>query len=423
MKRIKPPEQGKALFNKYFVSIVIISFVYDLCTRFFMGTIALHVDSLGATATLAGLMTSVFTLVAAVFRIIAGRFADTYSRKLTILAGLAGYAFATVALSMTTNLNVILVIRAAQGLFFAVGGAGFSIAVTDVIPENRMTEGIGYFGFASTLATAFGPMIAIFIMEASGFNTVVFTSTALCIISWSMTYFICNHEKDPLYAKVKPLPEADSASQGEEPASPPVTEKQEPLGFIWRYIEKRALPAAITNFFFILASGSVMGFIALYAKRLGFGNAGLFFMIQSIVAVAARVPTGKFADKHGPLYALIPGILSGLLGYALLIVTRISGISFLFYLSGALCGLGSGVALPTMTALAIRGVPAHRRGAAMGIYYTHVEVALALGTFIWGAMIDHVNYDAVYAGAALCCLISCVLAFGFFNKKSLMRRM
>ena len=295
---LMPQPEGQ-LLNRYFLLIVSMAFFFDMCVRFFSGTFALHVNSLGGTATLTGMMTMAYTLSAALFRVIGGKLSDTRGRRITAIIGVTGLAFSSASFAFTTNTNIMLLMRALQGLSFAIGGAGFASAATDVIPKHRMAEGLGYYGVANSLAGAVGPMIALTVMDISGFNLVAYLSAALCTVSWLITFFFCNYEKDPQFvltsaeedederprqaegAAEKPNQGAlastpDHTEQGEAPAAKPDT-KETPgpsipavrESFIWKFFEKKAIPAGIVNSFAVLAISSSMGYVALYAKDLG----------------------------------------------------------------------------------------------------------------------------------------------------------
>ncbi|MCL2120775.1 MAG: MFS transporter [Clostridiales bacterium] len=408
------------LLNRYFLSILIMAFFFDMCIRFFSSTIALHVDMLGGTATLGGLMLTSYTLTAAIFRVVGGKMSDSYGRRMTILIGVAGLAVTSALFAFTTNVYIMLFLRALQGLFFALGASGFAVAVTDVIPKNRMTEGLGYFGLANSLATAVGPMIALYIMDLFGFNPVTYLAAILCAISWLITHLVCNYERDPRYSRSavdeQEAGQPDDLPESSNPADSRKDDKAE--GFLWRIFEKKAVPSGITGFFAVLANSSTMSFIALYAKHLGYGNAGVYFMLQSAGTIASRLLAGKVADKRGPLFTIIPGVVLGVLGYGSLVIAEYD-MPFFFNLSGPLIGLAMGLLFPVMSAMSVRGVSAQRRGAALATFHTPIEVGVATGSLLWGALIDHVSFAAVFIGATLSLGIVAATSVYFFNNKRL----
>ena len=164
-----------------------------------------------------------------------------------------------------------------------------------------------------------------------------------------------------------------------------------------------------------------MAFVALYARHLGFGNAGLYFFLQSVGAVVARLSSGKIADRYGPLYTVIPGALLGMAGFACLLLTGL-GYPFFFYMAGPLCGSVMGLLGPAMSASGIRGVSSHRRGAALATIHMPVEIAIALGSLLWGFLIDNVGFHAIYIGAICSLCVSAAMACYFFNEKAMALR-
>ena len=57
-------------------------------------------------------------------------------------------------------LNVIVPLYVTETLQRSTATAACNTASTDVIPEARISEGIGYFGMSQSVASAFGPAIA-----------------------------------------------------------------------------------------------------------------------------------------------------------------------------------------------------------------------------------------------------------------------
>lgn len=72
------------------------------------------------------------------------------------------------------------------------------------------------------------------------------------------------------------------------------------------------------------------------------------------------------------------------------------------FLAAAVCaGLGFGAVGPATQALAVRGLPPYRRGAANGTYYIGFDLGIGLGAMVWGSVSQAVGYAAMYLAATV----------------------
>lgn len=107
---------------------------------------------------------------------------------LCIAAGTFGY-------SAITSFALLLLFRGIQGVGYAMMSVGASTAIIDVLPRDRLGEGIGISAIASTLAESIAPSVGLAIVMQFDFNT-VFISTALVALAGILSvFFFCNYEK------------------------------------------------------------------------------------------------------------------------------------------------------------------------------------------------------------------------------------
>ena len=73
---------------------------------------------------------------------------------------------------------------------------GMSVAFTDVLPQNKMGEGLGYSGLTNSLSSALGPVIAMALYEVTAsYEMVYLASVFLVLISFAIM-FVCRYETD-----------------------------------------------------------------------------------------------------------------------------------------------------------------------------------------------------------------------------------
>ena len=200
---------------------------------------------------------------------------------------------------------------------------------------------------------------------------------------------------------------SDNAAPGRQPAE----------AGLWKFIEKKALPAAMINFFITFSGCLITMYLTLYASKADIANAGLFFSISVVFMVAARIVSGRLSDRYGALRVIIPGVTILIAAYLLLILA--GGQHYLYYIAGAFYGFGSGMASPALNAEAVRGVPAHRVSIASSTFFLPLDIAFVAGSVIWGILIDRLEFSAVFLTAALVAagaIVLTIILLGRVNK-------
>ena len=122
--------------------------------------------------------------------------------------------------------------------------------------------------------------------------------------------------------------------------------------------------------------------------------------------LATRPFTGRSFDEKGPKYIVIPGLVSFMIGLALL---AFMNSPFLFLLSGAFIGLGYGAVVPSFQTLAIQSTKHERSGYATATFFTLFDTGLAIGSYILGLIATRLGYQNLYLFSIISLIIALVL--------------
>lgn len=271
-----------------------------------------------------------------------------------------------------------------------------SSAVADVIPAERMGEGIGYYGLGNTLATALGPSLALAIIAGDSFGN-VFSASFLAIIFAGAMLVFCSYEK---YMKVgEPIHKQKA--------------KTDTKG-IWNYLEPAAIPPAVVQLVINVGMSVFISFLLLYANKSGIKNAGLFFTVAAGSMLISRLAVGKIADRFGVLVVLIPAYTLTLIACLVLAFTTNQ---ILYLAMGVLYGFGMGSGMPVLNAIVRKNAPANRRGVASTTYFLSMDIGFGGGGLLWGVVIDTLGFSAMFIGAALFMVLGMVLSVIFFGPR------
>lgn len=398
--------QKSKLFTGQFVVIFTAMFVAGYCLYCLNSAVPLYVDSIGGAATASGVLNTCFTVCACIARLVGGHSADRFGRKKIILAGGLFIAFGTLGYSVFSAFPLLMLFRGIQGVGYAVMSVGASTAIVDVIPKDRLGEGIGISALASTLSGSIAPTVTIAIVTDFDFKTLFISTAAVAMAGVLSVFLFCNYEKKRPPMKTdegEKLP-ADSARKS----------------VLWRILEKDAVPPAIIYMLFTTGFSITHVFMTLYAVTSGIANPGSYFIASSLCQVVARVLAGKFADRDNTVPVIVIGGVVGTLSYLGLALTTNAAV---YILCGAMFGIANGLISPVMNRLAVMDAEPQRRGAASATYSISTDIGNGVGGMLWGALIDVVSYSVCFGIVAAWTFGSFLAAFGFLLHRNRKKRM
>jgi len=152
----------------------------------------------------------------------------------------------------------------------------------------------------------------------------------------------------------------------------------------------------VTTVFFLALSG-IFIFLKTFVMTRGVGSVGGFFTAYTAVAITLRVGLGWLPDRVGPVRVLVPSIVA-LAGGVLALALADSDAAVAA--AGALCGLGHGYTFPILSGLVVGRVGERDRGSALAIYTGIADVGTVIGGPVFGVVVDHLGYGAMYAMVA-----------------------
>jgi len=401
------------LWNRFFIIVCAANLFSNFCQQCYNAVKSLYVVDIGAATSFIGLLSLIGLICTTSMRIVSGRLSDAVNKRIVVISGTCVYMIAMLGFAFNRNLNVLIFFSACQSIGFSISATALSVVAADVIPRARLSEGIGYFGLANSVASAAGPGVALALKDAAGFQ-VVFISLAVYLALSIVSILLCRYERHPMIMAMR---EQDQAALAADAKASPAAFA--PAKGIRKFIEPSAVPCAVLCALFMCPMGFVVQYLTLYASENGIANVALFFTFSAVSMVVARLLVGKLADRFGTLVVVAPAIVLYIAAF-FLILTAPGAPGFVILVAGALYGLATGIVQPSLNAVVLKQVPAERRGAASGTFMISFDVGIAGGGAVWGLTIQHMGYaPTLYICLALA-VIALALAFvilGRFGRK------
>lgn len=381
------------LWNFNFIYFLFISAINTIAFNMISPVLPKYVLSLGATLTVAGTISGLFSITALIVRPFSGVIVDRLNKKWVMIISTVIMGLSVLCYTFSSNIVMLFIFRLIHGTTFAISSTTNIAFASTFIPRNRMGEGIGYLGIGQIISLAIGPNLGLWIMRNLGYS---YCFIVAAIISLTSSSFM-------LLIKYKP----------------PLLEKKEQKQLHFRdLLAIELLPYAAFTMLFSLSNGIVSTFIVLLGEERGISNVSIFFTVNAISLLIVRPFTGKLNDRKGIAYVLIPGYLLAAAGMAFL--SRASS-TWMIVLAGIFKAFGQGGAQPALQAECIKKLGKNRSGVATSTYYIGADIGQGLGPIIGGIVSTHFSYSIMFAGTSviLMCGIFMFLIYEKIQKKYL----
>lgn len=380
----------------------------------------------GEPTTLAGMLAMTFSISSAVGRLVLGPVIDDRGRYVALVGGGAVMLAGTFGPVLLSGLAPMLVFRMLQGVGFSAITTAAAAAAADVVPQERLGEGIGYYGLGQAIATSVGPALALFLVDTNPAENLYVGLTLIMIVALAVM-LPCRYERNPRVlpktatyrlrweqkraAKESAGMQGDAASATSEVAGSPAPEVRG-----WRKtLELRALPGSIPTMILAPAFGFGIFFMGLYGTTLGVGNAGLFFTVSAVVMIVIRLKSGAFMDRVAPVKLFTVAAVSELVCFTMLLNVGVAG-EWLYYFSAVFYGMCLGIALPVGQAVCMKNTPPDRWGAASSLYQLSFDVSIGFASFLWGFTNDTFGFSVTIYCVMACVLLSLIAAWKLYPK-------
>ncbi|MGR5952629.1 MFS transporter [Bacillus paranthracis] len=328
-------------------------------------TLPLFIKEIGGNESQVGLMMGMFTIAAVVIRPIIGGMLDQYGRRSFIIFGLIFFGLTMYSYNLASTIVLLAVLRVIHGVTWAVSTTAVGTAITDIIPDSRRGEGMGWYGMAMTIAMAIGPMIGLAVVQKLFISRPILVSNSFILYG---SLIIVNDENAIHTTKKK---------KGK-----------------YNCLKKSVLSITIVVFFLSFAYGGITTFLPLFASSIDV-NPGTFFLVYAIALTIVRPISGKLLDKYGEVFIILPALCITIIA---IVVLTISNNLIGVVIAATLYGVGFGSAQPALQAAMLTIVDPSKRGVANASFFTAFDLGIGLGAILLGVVSQMFGYRILFSG-------------------------
>ncbi len=405
---------------------------------------------LGMDAVQLSWIATAYLLAMAVVLVPAGKFADIHGRKRVFTTGLAVYTFGSVAAAFVNSAALLIVTRVLQGIGAALFVTTSMAILTSIYPPNRRGRVLGIYVAAVYVGLSVGPFVGGMLTQYLGWRSIFLIMLPLGLFSLAMTFFFLKGEwlGEPgqkldlggclLYA-VAILALVYGASR--LPATVGIALVLSGLALLVIFVRHQlaaSFPvfdmqlfagnrtfafsslAALLNYSTTFAVTFLLSLYLQYIKGMPPQTAGTVLMAQPIMMALLSPVAGRLSDKVEPRLLATAGMLTTVIGVALL--TTLDSERSVMLIVANLILLGIGFALfssPNMSAI-MGAVEKRHYGLAagavatmrlLGQMFSMAVATVVLALIIGRQAITPANYDLFLRSIHTVFTISATLCF------------
>ena len=351
------------IWNVKFIQITLINFLLSM-GQFMMNTLVpKYADSLGAPATVVGIVTSMFAITALGIRPISGPAMDYFPKNKLMRISVSLIVIAFIGYGFSNSITLIMISRLVHGLGVGVAIPLSMAMASNTLPKAKMASGMSIFSMGNAVGTAVGPSIGLELKERIGYSATFFIVAGILGVCFIMTLLLQSNthaHKGPFKIRLD------------------------------RIIVPAVIVPAIIMLFIGISYSSISSFIVIYGGLRGVDEIGFYFTAYAVCLLASRPISGKVADKFGIDKTIIPGFILFAVSFVLISLSRSLT---MFLIAGCVSAFGYGICIPLMMTLAMQLVPSNLRGAASNTNFIGMDSGYLLGPVIAGLLITGV-YNA-----------------------------
>lgn len=394
------------LWTPVFVAVLFVALCCFTVGQGINSGTSVYIGRLGGTAALAGMGAAVFSIAAAVARIVCGPLIDTKGRVIVMGVGSVIFLVGVLGSAISASLDLFVLWRVLQGIGFSTTTTAAATAAADVLPAERLGEGIGYYGLGQAVGMSLGPALGLFFVTSEPAENLYWGMAAFAILAIAVST-LCRYEKRPEQLPETATYRVRAAKQTDGDGA------SDSVNLLGHIVEPGALAGALPMAVLSPAVGFVVFFAGLFGTSLGVGSAGIFYTVGAATMVAVRLLSGSFMDRVAGIRIFALACACGIVAYAMMLFVSLGTVQgvardALFYCAGVPYGVCLGVALPVNQAMAVKNSSAERWGAANAMFLLVYDIGIGAGTALWGVTNDAFGFTFTIG----CILVLIVVSFG-----------
>lgn len=368
------------LVTPRFAGLWLYSFVTFFSAFQLLPAIPFRIIDLGGSTAAAGWFLSAYTFASAFSAPLMGTIADRVGRRRLLLTASLAFCGFSIAYGLITNIAVLLAVGMIHGTLWSGILSSAAAIMTDYIPESRRTQGIAYWGLASTGAIVVAPAVGLWVFHF-GWWTLCVEMAVLSAVMTIGALFI----HDP---------------------SKPHERHRGALADAWHW---GVIRITLTMTVAAVGYGGVTSYAALWAVQQHVEPKSIYLTVYAVTIVFFRLFFSHLGDRLSTKALLYPSLALVPVAFAIL---GLSTMKWEMVLSAILFGIGFGGAYPALATFILNNTDPARRARTFGSIVWAFDTGIGAGSLAVGAIGQRFGLGRAFlASAALSCFAIPIFAW------------
>lgn len=370
-------QEPTKLWNKWYITILLLSMVNHVASQLITPIVSKYAMSIGATMATAGTIVGLMSLAAMFARPFAGLSSDRINKKLIIAVTGAVTGVCMYLYSASKSVEMMAAVRFVHGISFSFSTVALLAFNTMFIPKDKIGEGIGWSVVTTTLATAMGPNLGLWLVDHFGYKA-CFAAAAIGTIIPNLCFLVVPNRQEPH------VPEKSAKFNVND------------------FISLQIFPFALLTGLFSCCNGIVNSFLALLGDERGIKGVGVFFTAYSVILIVTRPITGKLYDQKGIKFIMYPSV--ALAALSMLLLGKATS-TWIVLLAGVLKALGQGTGAPSIQAHCLKKLGRDKAGVVSSTCYMGNDIGNTVGPAIGGLIASRAGYGSMFITIAVSVIV------------------
>lgn len=367
------------IWNKKFILLFITNLLMMATFYASVPILPIYCQENGITGSKIGIVLTSMSIATVLFRPFAGYILDNFNRYHVYMLFLALFCLPFLGFVVFPVYGILILIRLYMGVVYSVCGSATTTLAGDVLPQNKVGQGVNRFALTISLGMAAGPFIGIQVqnhMSSKASFVVLFVLTVIALICVSF----CKIEYPRVARKKFVLADA---------------------------FYKPALPFMFNMMFIMVPFGAVIAYSSVFAQEKGLSAVTPYFYIFLVAGMLiSKFSTQKMIDggKHKILVVISLIVLLFTMGSYFFMESAVHLLS-----AGFLLGLGYGVLQPLFQSFVTGTTPGPKRGTANATYLLSYDIGIGIGSFVMGLFQESIGLGTGFALTAVAYVIGGII--------------
>ncbi|MBN2035046.1 MAG: MFS transporter [Deltaproteobacteria bacterium] len=376
----------RQILTRDFILAFLAQFASSFIFFILIPTLPIYLAGLGSGEIETGILLGAFFFASLICRPFVGKaLIRTPERKFMII-GSSLYGFASLAYILAPPFFPFCVVRILHGIGFGFFHTASFTFIANIASKDHRGRSLGYFSLSMTVSAALAPSIGMLLINNLSFIFLFLSCFGLSLCTLFMSHQLGRAQND--------LTQAPSAEEG-------------------TFINRKAVPASVTNSISLFMWGALAAFFPLYAIGHGVTNPGLFFTTIAVMLILGRSLGSRILDLYNREKVIVPCLVAYILSMAILAFSETLS---MFIFVGVIFGIGNAFLMPSLVAYVLDR-EGSSPGPAMGTFTAISDLGLSLGPMIMGMVIHMSGYPAMFLCLAFTGVINLVYFYFFVGER------